>query len=178
MQNQMDGRVVPLTKGTVAPDFTLAQTPQARLALHGLRGRPVILVFYPMDWEPVSAEQLALYQDYASDFDRLGARPLAISCDHVHSHQAFAREAQLSFPLLADFQPRGAVARRYGVYREGAGVGARSLFVLDRRGVIRFGRAYPDALNPGVDELLTALETLVAGHEPESEPGDERTNGR
>jgi peroxiredoxin len=157
MQNQMDGRVVPLAPGTVAPDFTLPQTPRARLALHGLRGRPVVLVFYPLDWEPVSAEQLALYQDYAGDFDRLGARPLAISCDHVHSHQAFAREAQLSFPLLADFQPRGAVARRYGVYREGEGVSARPL---------RRGSPGRHPLQPGVSRCAKPRRRR-APHGPE-----------
>lgn len=166
MQNQRDGAIAPLAPGTVAPDFTLPQTPQARLALRGLRGQPVVLAFYPMDWEPVSAEQLALYRDYSADFDRFGARLLGLSIDHAHSHAAFARATRLRFPLLADFQPRGAVARAYGVYCEGGGTSARALFVLDRRGLIRLSRAYPDPENPGVDELLTTLEALAARDHP------------
>jgi peroxiredoxin len=166
MKSYWDGAIAPLAPGTVAPDFTLPQTPRARLALRGLRGQPVVLAFYPMNWEPVSVEQLALYQDYCGDFDRFEAHLLGLSIDHPHSHAAFAHATQLCFPLLADFLPRGAVARLYGVYREREEVGARALFVLDRRGVIRFSRAYPDPLNPGVDALLTTLEALAAHDEP------------
>jgi alkyl hydroperoxide reductase subunit AhpC len=108
-----------------------------------------------------------LYQAYADTFGHLGAQLLAISSDHVHSHEAFARAARIRFPLLADFAPRGLVARQYGVFRAGPGVSARALFVLDQRQVVRFGKAYPDALNPGVDELLTTLEALVATRQHE-----------
>ena len=156
-----DRQVVPVSVGTLAPDFALPQTTSIRIALHSLPGNPVVLVFYPMDWEPVSREQLVLYQKFADEIARLDARLLGISADSVYCHAAFAREAQLRFPLLADFQPRGQVARVYGVYREGQGVSARALFVLDRRHVIRLSKVYPDALNPGVDEVLTSLETLA-----------------
>jgi peroxiredoxin len=166
--DRRDRGVVPLGVATVAPAFALTRSPRARLALHSLRGRPAVLVFYPMDWEPVSREQLTLYEDYADDFARFGVHLLGISVDHAFSHAAFARDAHLHFPLLADIQPRGRVARHYGVYREALGVSARALFVLDRQHVIRFSKAYPDELNPGVDELLTTLEALA------SEPtGDE-----
>lgn len=166
METNLNGPLAPLHTATVAPDFTLPHTPGAGMALHSLRGKPVVLVFYPLDWEPVSREQLALYQDYASEFSRLGASIIGISVDQVLCHAAFARDAQLRFPLLSDFQPRGAVSRQYGVFREAQGVSARALFVLDRQGIIRFGQAYPDLLNPGVDDLLTTLEVLAAqdGH--------------
>jgi len=153
--------LVPLSVGGVAPDFTLPRTSQATLALRSLHGDPVVLVFYPMDWEPVSREQLALYQDFADEFADFGAHLLGISIDHPYSHEAFARDAQLHFPLLADFQPRGATARQYGIYRSRLGVSARALFVLDRSRVIRLSKAYPDALNPGVDDVLTTLEALA-----------------
>lgn len=169
----LDEPLAPLPVGTLAPDFALPHAPQVwpwpqaphrMLLLHRVagQGQALVLVFYPMDWEPVSREQLTLYQAYADAFDLLGARLLGISCDHVYSHAAFAREAQLRIPLLADFLPRGAVARRYGVFREAHGVSARALFVLDRQGRIRFSHTYPDVLNPGVDELLTTLEALAA----------------
>jgi peroxiredoxin len=171
---RLDGQFAPLPAGTPAPDFRLPQTRATRIALHSFLGQSVILIFYLMDWEPVSREQLTLYQVFADAFDRLGARLLGISCDHVYSHAAFARDVQLHFPLLADSQPRGLVARLYGVWREGQGLSARALFVLDRQHVVRFGKTYPDALNPGVDELLSTLEALVAG----DAPGDAPTSGR
>jgi peroxiredoxin len=157
-----DQQVAPLSAGTPAPDFALPQTHSISIALHSLLGHPVVLVFYPLDWEPLSRDQLVLQQTFADEFARHGARLLGISVDSVYCHAAFARDAQLHFPLLADFQPRGGVARQYGVYRDGQGVSARALFVLDRQGHIRFSRAYADFFNPGVDELLTALETLAA----------------
>jgi alkyl hydroperoxide reductase subunit AhpC len=122
-----------------------------------------------MDWEPVSHDQLALYQKFAVEFARLEAQLLGISIDHVYGHAAFRREAQLHFPLLADFHPRGRVARSYGVYRDGKGVSARALFVLDRRGRIRFSQIYPDFFNPGVDDLLTTLEALAVEDVEETE---------
>lgn len=121
----------------------------------------VVLVFYPMDWEPVSREQLAFYRDFSGDFEGFGADVLGISTDHVYSHVAFARDAQIRFQLLADVEPRGASARQYGVYHSSCGVSARAPFVLDGQGIVRFSKAYPDLLNPGVDELLTTLETLA-----------------
>jgi peroxiredoxin len=168
--------LAPLSVGTRPPDFALPQVVQAaqaqdaqssnRLRLRRVgRRQAVVLAFYPMDWEPVSREQLTLYQGYTDTFTRLGARLLGISCDHVYSHEAFARDAQLYFPLLADFHPRGQVARQYGVWREAQSVSARANFVLDRQRVIRFSKTYPDQLNPGVDELLTILEALAAENE-------------
>jgi alkyl hydroperoxide reductase subunit AhpC len=94
---------------------------------------------------------------------------LSLLIDHPYSHEAFARNAQIHFPLLADFQPRGATARQYGVYRSRLGVSARALFVLDSSRVVRFSKAYPDALNPGVDDVLTTLEALA--HERERKEG-------
>lgn len=161
-QNANERRhLAPLLIGTLAPDFTLPQTHSARCTLHSLLGQPVVLVFYPLDWEPVSRDQLVLYQIFSREFEKLGARLLGISVDHVYSHAAFARDAQLRFPLLADFQPRGRVARRYGVFRKPEGLSARALFVLDQHRRIRFSQAYPDFFNPGVDDILTTLETIA-----------------
>ena len=161
MSECLNGQLASLPAGALAPDFSLQQAPHAHVALHSLRGYPIVLVFYPMDWEPVSREQLRLYQTYSDDFARFGAQVLGISTDHVYSHEAFAHDAQIRFPLLADFEPRGSVARQYGVFRDTQGVSARALFVLHPRRIIRFGKVYPDALNPGVDELLTTFEALT-----------------
>ena len=166
MDQELNGLLLPLPAGTVAPNFTLQHALQTHLSLSSLRGNPVILVFYPSDWEPVSREQLTLYQEYAGEFARYGASLVGISVDQTWSHAAFAADAQLGFPLLADFQPRGAVARTYGVYRPRDGESARALFVLDHAGIIRFGQVYPDQLDPGVDGILTTLEALASTNLP------------
>lgn len=167
---QLNGLISPLPVGMLAPDFTLPQAPHSRLGLHSFGNYALVLVFYPMDWEPVSREQLILYQTYTDTFDRLGARLLGISIDHLYCHAAFAREAHIHFPLLADFQPRGRVARQIGVFRQAQGVSARALFVIDAQGVIQFSKAYPDQLNPGVDEVLTILEAFDVGNNPLQHP--------
>jgi peroxiredoxin len=166
MCTHLNESLAPLPAGTPAPDFTLPRAPHSTLTLHDLDGHAVVVAFYPTDQEPVSREQLTLYQSYADTFGRLGARLLGISVDDVHSLGSFARDANVQFPLLADAQPRGLVARQYGVFREAEGVSARALFVVDAHRVIRFSKAYPDPLNPGVDELLTTLEALAAPHDP------------
>jgi peroxiredoxin len=158
----MGTRITPLRPGTVAPDIRLACTPQEHLYLHSPLRHPIVLVFYPMDWEPVSREQLVLYQSYDREFARFKADVLGISVDHAASHAAFARDAQIRFPLLADFQPRGAVARRYGVYRVQEGVSSRAIFVIGPAGVIGFSAVYPDAVNPGVNNILTTLDAMAA----------------
>lgn len=157
----LDGQISPLVFGSFAPDFTLPSTQHAPLSLRSLTGYPVVLTFYPFDWEPVSREQLTLYHEFAGEFDCFNARLLGISADHLYSHDAFAQDAQISFPLLSDFCPRGATARRYGVYREWLGVCARALFVLDGQGIIRFSAVYPDQLNPGVGDVLSTLEVMT-----------------
>ncbi|HET9110084.1 MAG TPA: redoxin domain-containing protein [Ktedonobacterales bacterium] len=169
MSQPVDGRLAPLLAGTIAPDFTLSYTPSARLSLHNLRGQRIVLVFYPFDWEPVTREQLTLYQTYASEFARTGACLLGVSIDHVWCHEAFARAAEIRFPLLSDFQPRGAVARLYGVYRARQGHSARALFVVDRAGIVRLSQVYADNLNPGVDGILSALEVIASDTEAPAE---------
>ena len=126
-----------------------------------------------MYWEPVSRDQFMLYQAYTDAFTCMGASLFGISIDHVHCHEAFAIDAHLRFPLLADFHPRVVDARQFGVLRETQGESGRALFVLDRRRVFRCSKACPDALNPGVDELVTTMEALafeVVGHMPWDDP--------
>ena len=160
----MDDDLVPLPAGTPAPDFRLRHTPWLTLSLHRLGGQPIILVFFPAAFEPVSREQLMLYQEYLPQFEKLHGQMLGISADHMWCHEAFSREAGITFPLLADTPPRGTVSRLYGVYRESEHATGRALFVIDSSGVIRFGKVYPDLLNPGVGDLLTVLEALDANN--------------
>jgi peroxiredoxin len=152
----------PLEPGTPAPDFTLASGPSGRVRLSELRGRPVVLVFYPADWSPVCGDELALYNEILPEFRRLDAEVLGISVDGVWCHQAYAQARHLGFSLLADFEPKGAVSRLYRAYREGDGFSERALFVIDREGVIRWSYLSPVGVNPGADGVLEALEALPA----------------
>jgi len=149
-----------LLPGTQAPDFTLHVTPDQTLSLNELRGRPVILAFYPADWSPVCGDQMALYNEMLPEFQKYGAELLGISVDGVWCHDAFLRDRHLHFPLLADFEPKGEVARKYGAYRRSEGVTERALFVIDKDGVITWSYRSPVAVNPGADGILEALEKL------------------
>jgi peroxiredoxin len=150
----------PLPPGTPAPDFTLPSGPDTELRLSDLRGRPVILAFYPADWSPVCGDQLAVYNELLSEFRRHEAELLGISVDGVWCHRAYAEARHLEFPLLADFEPKGAISRTYGAYRARDGFSERALFVLDRDGVIRWSYLSPVNVNPGADGILAALEAL------------------
>lgn len=151
-----------LPPGTDAPPFTLHSTPDQTLSLDEFRGRNVVLAFYPADWSPVCGDQLALYNELLDEFRRFDAQLLGISVDGVWSHAALAHERHYHFPLLADFEPKGAVARAYGAYREPEGVAERALFVIDGDGVIRWSYRSPIGVNPGADGILKALEALGA----------------
>jgi peroxiredoxin len=152
----------PLQAGTPAPDFSLHSTPDQRVALSEFRGRPVILAFYPADWSPVCGDQMGLYNEILPEFHRLGAELIGISVDGIWCHLAFAEDRKLHFPLLADFEPKGGVAREYGVYRDADGTSERALFVIDADGVIRWSYISPLGINPGADGILMALEAIQA----------------
>src|SRR5205823_4062648 len=130
------------------------------LTLNELQGRPVILAFYPADWSPVCGDQMTLYNEMLDEFREFDAELLGISVDGAWCHAAFARDRKLHFPLLADFEPKGAVARDYGVYRDKDGVCERALFVIDPEGIIRWSYVSPLGVNPGANGILTALEQL------------------
>jgi peroxiredoxin len=153
-----------LPPGAPAAPFTLPSTPDQRVSLEELRGQPVILAFYPADWSPVCGDQMALYNQVLPEFRRAGAQLLGISVDGVWCHAAFAEQRNLHFPLLADFEPKGAVARAYGVYREADGTSERALFVLDAQGVVRWSHVSPLGINPGADGILEALDKLGANN--------------
>jgi peroxiredoxin len=156
----------PLPAGTVAPDFTLHSTPDQSVSLSDFRGQPVILTFYPADWSPVCGDQLGLYQQLLPEFHRFNAELIGISVDGIWSHLAFAKDRNLHFPLLSDFEPKGEVARKYGAYQEDIGEAARSLFVIDKDGVIAWSYASPAGVNPGADGILNALEALAEKEQP------------
>ena len=151
-----------LAPGSRAPDFSLAATPDQSLTLSSLAGQKVILAFYPADWSPVCGDQMALYNEVLPTFRDYGAELLGISVDSAWCHAAFAQSRKLEFPLLADFEPKGAVAKAYRAYREGDGFADRALYVIDKDGVIFWNFVSPVAINPGVDGILAALDRLQA----------------
>ena len=151
-----------LPAGQRAPDFTLPHAPDSRLTLSDLRGRPVVLAFYPADWSPVCGDQMTLYSAVKSEFERFGAQTVGISVDGVWCHRAFAEHRGIHFPLLADFEPKGEVARAYGAHDSEVGMAKRALFVLDPDGMIAWSYESPMNVNPGADGILDALERLVA----------------
>jgi peroxiredoxin len=157
-----------LQVGTPAPAFTLPVTPDQSVSLSDFRGQPVILAFYPNDWSPVCGDQMALYNEILSEFHRHHAALLGISVDSAWCHGAFAAARKLHFPLLADFEPKGAVAQQYGVYRAHEGTAERALYVIDGDGIIRWSYLSPVGINPGADGILDALEALDASKKDQS----------
>jgi peroxiredoxin len=150
----------PLKVGTPAPDFSLKDTPDQMVTLSELRGQPVVLIFYPADFSPVCSNEITLFNEILPRFQKYNAQMLGISVDNVWCHLAFAKENNLRFPLLADFHPKGQVARAYNSYLEDTGEAARSLYVIDKDGVIVWGHISPLGVNPGADGVLKALEEL------------------
>jgi peroxiredoxin len=151
-----------LAAGNLAPDFELNSTPDQRVRLRDFRGRPLILAFYPADWSPVCGDELALFNELLPEFGKHNAQLMGISVDGVWCHAAYARDRKLHFPLLSDFEPKGAVASSYGAYDDHAGHCERALFVIDGSGVIRWSYVSPEGVNPGADGILRALEALDA----------------
>ena len=151
-----------LGAGVEAPDFSLSVTPDQKITLSELRGRPVILAFYPADWSPVCGDQMALYNEILPEFAHHNAELMGISVDGPWCHAAFARDRKLHFPLLADFEPKGAVSKLYRAYREHDGFCERALFVIDPQGKIAWSYCSPVGVNPGADGILAALEKMSA----------------
>ncbi len=144
-----------------APDFTLPSGPDSEFHLADVRGRPVVLAFYPADWSPVCSDQLSLYQAIVHEFDACNAALVAISVDGTWCHRAFAEARGITFPLLSDFEPKGAVSRMYDAYRTVDGFSERALFVLDPAGRIEWQLIVPPEENPGADGILNVLDDMT-----------------
>jgi peroxiredoxin len=150
-----------LKPGVPAPDFSLPSTPDQKVSLSELRGKPVVLVFYPADWSPVCSDQLGLYNELQPEFSEFDAQIIGISVDGIWCHLAFGKDRKFHTPLLADFEPKGAVARLYGVYNEKIGEAERALFVIDSEGLIRWSYVSPIGINPGADGIFKALTAIT-----------------
>jgi peroxiredoxin len=143
--------------GARAPDFTLPDQDGQLVALAGFRGRPVLLVFYPADFSPVCTDQLSVYQESLSEFESRGVQLLAISVDSAFCHNAFRSHLGVTMPLLADFHPKGEVARAYGLWSEKHGVAGRALVLIDPDGVVEWAHRAPALEYPGTDLIFQKL---------------------
>lgn len=158
-----------LPVGATAPNFTLpssasgaaGQDGQA-ISLHDFKGRNVILAFYPADWSAVCGDELALFNEVLPLFQKYNADLLGISVDNAFCHAAFKDDRGFRMSLLADFEPKGAVSRQYGVYDDKDGFSKRALFVIDAQGIVRYSFISPMDVNPGANELLKTLKEIKA----------------
>ena len=171
-----DARAAPLPPGTKAPEFRLPSTPDQTVSLAEFRGQPVILAFYPEDWSPVCSDQMALYQELLPEFQKFDAALLGISVDGIWCHLAFAKDRNLHFPLLADFEPKGEVARAYHVYRAKEGTSERALYVIDAEGIVRWSYVSPVGVNPAPTGFFALSRTLGRRRQHEHNPVGRRTD--
>jgi peroxiredoxin len=147
-----------IAAGTPAPDFTLPDQDGENVSLADFRGRKVLLVFYPMDFSPVCSDQLSIYQEVKPQIAEQGVELLGISVDHPYAHKAFQEKLGIDTPLLADFEPKGAVARSYGSYLDGLGFANRTLVLIDEQGTVAWAYESPSPGEfPGANLIFDAL---------------------
>ncbi len=145
--------------GEPAPDFALSDQDGNSVSLSAFRGRTVVLVFYPLDFSAVCTDQLNVYQEVLAELEEQGATLLGISVDSAFAHRAFRDQLGLTFPLLADFHPKGEVARQYGVYIEERGHNGRALVMVGPDGNVAWSHASPSPLEiPGANLIFDALD--------------------
>jgi len=147
-----------LPTGIIAPGFELYSGPDQKLRLDELRGKKVVLAFYPADWSPVCGSQMNLYNEMEEYFTRYKAQLLGISVDSRWCHAAYGEQNGFYFPLLADFEPKGEISRLYEAYDEKTGECRRALYVIDEDGMIIWSYLSPIDINPGADGILQVLE--------------------
>lgn len=147
-----------LSVGTAAPDFSLKDQNQKDVKLSDYRGKKnVVMVFYPLDWSPICTNEHVCLVNDMKQFDQLDAQVLGLSVDSVWSHKAFAEKTGIQYPLLADFQPRGAVAEKFGVYLPDKGITGRAIAIIDRKGNVAWFKNYDIPVVPDIKEVSQAL---------------------
>jgi peroxiredoxin len=151
------GGIMAIAVGAAAPDFVLKDQSQKEVKLADFRGKRVVLVFYPLDWSPVCTNEHACFANDMKRFQLLDAQVLGVSVDSVWSHKAFAEKMGIQYPLLADFQPRGAVADKFGVYLSDKGISGRAIAIIGRDGKIGWFKQYDIPTVPDVNEVADAL---------------------
>lgn len=147
-----------IAAGEPAPKFTLRNQDGAKVSLSDFRGEKILLVFYPLDFSPVCSDQLSIYQEVKPEIEAKGVTMVGISVDSGFAHKAFQEKLGIDTQLLADFEPKGEVARAYGAYIEKIGHANRSLVLVDEQGVVEWAYASPTPLEiPGANLIFDAL---------------------
>ena len=147
-----------IAPGTPAPAFALPDQDGNVVELDDLRGQTTVLVFYPNDFSPVCTDQLNVYQEVLGELEAEGAKLYGVSVDSAWAHKAFQRHLGVTIPLLADFHPKGEVAKAYGVWVEKYGVSARALVMIDPDLMVRWSYKSPSPLEiPGANLIFDAL---------------------
>ena len=150
----------PIAVGQKAPEFTLKNQDMQEVSLASLKGQSVVLAFYPLDFSPVCSNEHACFTNDLKQFVGLSAKVLGISVDSPFAHKAFAEKLRISYPLLADFHPKGDVAKKFGLYLEEKGITNRATVILDKDGVVRFVKVYDIPTSRDNAEILEALKKL------------------
>ena len=149
--------------GTKAPGFRLLDQDGKPVALDDLAGSRVLLVFYPADFSPGCTNQLSLYEPRLQELTDRGVQPYGVSVDSSWCHRAFRRHLGVTMPLLADFHPKGEVARAYGVWAESHGVARRALVLVGADGMVEWSHLPSSPLEvPSAETILGALDDLAA----------------
>ena len=148
--------------GSAAPDFTLRDQDGEKVSLADFRGQTVVLVFYPADFSPTCTDQLSVYQEVLGELEERGAKLLGISGDSAYCHKAFRDQMNLTMPLLADFHPKGEVAKAYGVWSEDYGMAGRALVMVDPEGNVQWTYMSPPLEVPGANLIFDALDQRSA----------------
>jgi peroxiredoxin len=155
-----EGAIMAIAVGQAAPDFTLKGNDDKEYKLSDLKGKNVVLAFYPLDFSPVCTKEHACVRDDLSQFQSLNAQVFGISVDSVWAHKAFAEKLGLTYPLLADFHPKGATAEKFGVYLAERGITKRAVVVIDKEGIVRFTKEYDIPTVPDTKEIVSAVQSL------------------
>jgi mycoredoxin-dependent peroxiredoxin len=153
--------IMSLAVGQTAPDFTLKDQHQKEVKLSDFAGtKNVVLVFYPLDWSPTCTNEHACFVNDMKQFETLNAEVLGVSVDSVWSHKAYAEKMGIKYSLLADFQPRGAMSEKYGVYLAEKGITGRSIFIVDKNGKVAWAKNYDIPVVPDIKEVASALNNV------------------
>ena len=149
---------MPIAVGQPAPEFSLKDQNQQEVKLSDFTGKKnVVIVFYPLDWSPVCTKEHACFVNDMKRFEQLEAQVLGLSVDSVWSHKAWAEKMGISYPLLADFHPRGTVASKFGVYLEERGITGRAIAIIDKAGKVAWFKQYEILTLPDIQEVEQAL---------------------
>lgn len=151
---------MPIAVGQKAPEFTLKDQNGNEVSLASLKGQTVLLAFYPLDFSPVCSKEHACFTDDLKQFEGLNAKVLGVSIDSPYAHKAFAEKLKITYPLLADFHPKGEVAKKFGLYLEDKGIANRATVILDNEGVVRYLKVYDIPQQRDNQELVAELKKL------------------